>query len=370
MDMSKRHTVDDSFIMPVEVCGKRSRRRVPEYWGSSLFGLGAGMILISAVIAGAWYRYSSAQHAEPVLRLPEPTVQNLKTAAEPPTKSMIIGQAKPSAPVRRISMKEIAELEVDQVRRPLPAVFREKPSGGMASHSESLALSSTLVKEAAAVLEGYQRAGSTDEKADYVMNKKAMLPKMRRHYMERQNTDPVTTRLVSATRIFFGSSSFLSLAYESPSHSDRQAVAIFAPSAGAGMLLDWESWTGFNDMDWSTLQKEKPQTPVWMRVTAEPGNYYNHEFADKVHYLCVKLISPDGSHSVYGYVRRSAAVAAHLIQQLRYDEYEITGRARASMRMTVRITFPPSAKSDQCVNIRQALPNRWFMFDWEAQAGL
>ena len=22
------------------------------------------------------------------------------------------------------------------------------------------------------------------------------------------------------------------------------------------------------------------------------------------------------------------------------------------------------------VNIRQALPNRWFMFDWESQAGL
>lgn len=261
-------------------------------------------------------------------------------------------------------------MEIEQARRLLPDVFRKKPEGGMASHTEVLALSSTQVMEAASVLEAYQRAVSVEDKADYVLNKDSVLPKMRKHYLDRQDGDPVTTRLIAAARVYFGSSSFISLSYESPSHSDQQAVAIFAPSVGAGMLLDWESWTGFNNMDWPTLRREKPQTPVWMRVTAVPGDYYNHEFADKAHYLCVKLISPDGGHSMYGYVRRSAVEASYLSRQLHYDEFEITGRAKARMRLTVRITFPPAAKSDQCVNIRQSLPNRWFLFDWEAQAGL
>ncbi len=364
--MSKPTSVFDPFIMPSMSQKKRTSRVLPEHWGSSLLGLGVGLMLTAAVIAGTWYHSGLHEHPPAPVAPPAPP----KPLAKAPAQSLLVGSEKPSTPVRRISMKEIATMEMEQVRLPLPAVFREKPEGDMESHSEILALSSTQVKEAAAVLEGYQRANNVEGKADYVLNKVAMLPKMRKHYQERQDADPVTTQLVSAAQIFFGSSSFLSLTYESPSHSDRLAVAIFVRSVGAGMLLDWESWTGFNDMDWPTLQKEKPQTPVWMRVTAVPGDYYNHEFADKAHFLCVKLISPDGGQSMYGYVRRSAMVATYLSQQLHYDEFEITGRSRASMRLTVRITFPPAAKSDQCVNIRQALPNRWFMFDWESQAGL
>lgn len=353
--------------MPSMSQKKRSRRIFPEHWVSSLIGLGTGLILTAAVIAGTWYQSG-------LTALPSIPPKQDTTPAEPLAKaqaeSLLVGSAKPSAPVRHISMKEIAAMQVEQVRRPLPDIFREKPEGGLASHTETLALSSTQVKEAISVLEGYQRAGTLEGKADYVLNKDALLPKMQKHYQERQGTDPVTTRLVSASQILFSSSSFLSLTFESPSHSDQQAVAIFVRSVGAGLLLDWESWTGFNDMDWPTLQKEKPQTPVWMRVTAAPGDYYNHEFADKAHYLCVKLISPDGGHSMYGYVRRSTAVATYFSEQLRYADFEITGRAKALMRLTVRITFPPAAKSDQCVNIRQVLPNRWFMFDWESRDGL
>ena len=353
--------------MPSMSQKKRTRRIFSEHWVSSLIGLGTGLILTGAVIAGTWYQ--SGLRTQPSAT-PKQETTPPRPLEKPQAESILVGSAKPSAPVRHISMKEIAAMQVEQVRRPLSEVFREKPEGGLASRNENLPLSSTQVKEAMSVLEGYRRAGSLERKADYVLNKDAVLPKMQKHYQERQGTDPVTTRLISATQILFSSSSFLSLTFESPSHSDQQAVAIFVRSVGAGLLLDWESWTGFNDMDWPTLQKEKPQTPVWMRVTAVPGDYYNHEFADKAHYLCVKLISPDGGHSMYGYVRRSTTVAKLFADQLRYEEFEITGRAKALMRLTVRITFPPAAKSDQCVNIRQVLPNRWFMFDWEAADGL
>jgi hypothetical protein len=37
------------------------------------------------------------------------------------------------------------------------------------------------------------------------------------------------------------------------------------------------------------------------------------------------------------------------------------------MKVMVKTTFHFPSESDQCVNIRDIIPDRWFHFDWETQ---
>ena len=137
--------------MPSMSQKKRTRRIFSEHWVSSLIGLGTGLILTGAVIAGTWYH--SGLRTQPSAT-PKQETTPPRPLEKPQAESILVGSAKPSAPVRHISMKEIAAMQVEQVRRPLSEVFREKPEGGLASRNENLPLSSTQVKEAMSVLEG------------------------------------------------------------------------------------------------------------------------------------------------------------------------------------------------------------------------
>jgi hypothetical protein len=56
-------------------------------------------------------------------------------------------------------------------------------------------------------------------------------------------------------------------------------------------------------------------------------------------------------------------------ERLNYDQFEVTGKSKELMKVMVKTTFHSSSESDQCVNIRNIIPNRWFHFDWETEDG-
>jgi hypothetical protein len=53
--------------------------------------------------------------------------------------------------------------------------------------------------------------------------------------------------------------------------------------------------------------------------------------------------------------------------RLNYDEFQLTGKSKKLMKVMVKTTFHFPSESDQCVNIRDIIPDRWFHFDWETQ---
>ena len=120
-------------------------------------------------------------------------------------------------------------------------------------------------------------------------------------------------------------------------------------------------------MNWQEYAEKRPQTPVWLRAVADAGDYYNYEFMDDKHHLCVRLTSPDGGQRLYGFVPRGSPLGYMLAKRLNHEEFALTGRRTASVKVIVRTTFPYNAKSGQCVNIREMITDRWLMFDWEAK---
>jgi hypothetical protein len=104
------------------------------------------------------------------------------------------------------------------------------------------------------------------------------------------------------------------------------------------------------------------------------SDYYNYEFDDKARFLAVKLRSPDGMHSLTGYVLRKSQLGiavGNLIgvrlpnplpPEVPLPPLRLPGAKQA---VTLRVGFPPAAQSDHCVMIKEIVADRWMLFPGE-----
>jgi hypothetical protein len=77
-----------------------------------------------------------------------------------------------------------------------------------------------------------------------------------------------------------------------------------------GWKIDWESWVGWSDMPWETFAEKAPTTPSRFRVRIKPIIYYNFSFSDDGKWRSYLIESPDGQHRFFGYVERGSPVDA------------------------------------------------------------
>jgi hypothetical protein len=99
-----------------------------------------------------------------------------------------------------------------------------------------------------------------------------------------------------------------------------------------GVKVDWESWAGWSDVPWDRFGADEASSSGAFRVVMKPVEYYNYHFTDERKWQSYQLESPDGMHSLYGYVDRGSALdldlqaamadqgAARIILELRYPE--------------------------------------------------
>lgn len=118
-----------------------------------------------------------------------------------------------------------------------------------------------------------------------------------------------------------------------------------------GLKIDWESWAGWSDMPWQEFLATKPEQATMFRVVLSPVEYYNFGFTDDRKWQSYRLISPDGEHSLYGYVERGLPLDLNL--RLSPD--------RKQSDLTLLLKFPPTAASHNQVLITQMLAEGWVL---------
>ena len=84
----------------------------------------------------------------------------------------------------------------------------------------------------------------------------------------------------------------------------------------AGPRVDWASFTGAGEMGWEALQKERPATPVLLRVMVGDAFYYENQFGNPGLLKCVKLtsVADPGAPPLHAYCDRSS----ELCQQIEF----------------------------------------------------
>ena len=122
-----------------------------------------------------------------------------------------------------------------------------------------------------------------------------------------------------------------------------------------GLAIDWESWAGWSAMTWEDFLTTRPAAPQVFRAGIKPADYYNFDFADDGKWQSYEITSPDGGHTLYGYVERGSAAGARLP---RADESQLDSRQVA---FTLALKFPPHAKSPNQVLIDQCVADGWVL---------
>ncbi len=116
-----------------------------------------------------------------------------------------------------------------------------------------------------------------------------------------------------------------------------------------GMKVDWESYAGWSDMPWEKFIAEKTQKPVLFRTMLKKDEYYNFAFADEEKWQCYQMTSPDGLHTLYGYVRKDSPTALKLL----------TDGENRPVPVTVELRFQGSDNSRNQVIIDDVVEQGW-----------
>jgi hypothetical protein len=131
------------------------------------------------------------------------------------------------------------------------------------------------------------------------------------------------------------------------SEMDEKPLAFFITPEG--LKIDWESWIGWSEMPWDEFMATKPVSAKLFRVWLSPVDYYNFGFTDDLKWQSCLFESPDGEHSLYGYVERGSV---------------LDNRLRPSPDVkktpfTVTLSFPENATSRNQVLVGKVLAEGW-----------
>ncbi len=139
---------------------------------------------------------------------------------------------------------------------------------------------------------------------------------------------------------------FVSLTVMTCGHEEKSLALIETPQ---GLKIDWESWVGWAEISWEDFLTSKPVVGHVFRVTVSAVDYYNFGFADESKWHSYRLLSPDGEHSIYGYVEKGSG----LEQQIHTD-----GDTK-SVTLMLSLKFPAGATSGSQVEIERLVAEGW-----------
>ncbi len=221
------------------------------------------------------------------------------------------------------------------------------PDAGVASASGNKAqhepTTKTLISEIESVVKAFLEAPTAEEALRWVRDPAAIAPKIAgKPYAApgfKGLVDDAVTNAGLDARI-------MSVAVRTGDFEMRKIALL---KEGGQLKVDWESWAGWSEMPWADFKREKPVEPKLFRVVLSRIDYYNFAFKDESEWSSYRLDSPDGSDSLYGYVRRTS----ELDQQIRPVDN------RGKINLLLRLEFPPDSLSDNQVLIDSLAGDGW-----------
>ena len=206
------------------------------------------------------------------------------------------------------------------------------------------------VTAAQALLKRYWATAKWEDRLPLVREPDRVKPLMQTFYESQMGTDPLPGSQLGVARFRIDGLEVIHFTFESSRPSVVLEVAMLRDSSGV-FRIDWESCVGYCDKTFVQLRLQRPTEPVLLRTVVQLDDYYNFEFDDPQKFICVKMISPSGGYSLFGYAKRSGEIGEWL-------ERELAGQG-VSRGLTVLVAYPPKAQSDQCVAIQAILADRW-----------
>lgn len=118
---------------------------------------------------------------------------------------------------------------------------------------------------------------------------------------------------------------------------------------GDSLLIDWESWVGWSEMDWSDFMDQRPIEPKVFRVYATEGNYFNFGFSEDDSWRCYELESPDRKTLLFGYGKIGTEA-----------DNKLSGvEKKQRLSLTLQLSYPKNAPAANQVIINSVVANDW-----------
>jgi len=207
--------------------------------------------------------------------------------------------------------------------------------------------------EGVETLQKYWKATTVSERLPHVYDAARLEPLMKDYYERQKDSDPNHNELLSRKRLLIDGVEILYFSFKSSRPTGYVEVAMRRGDRG-NFLVDWESLSGYGQMSFAELKKSRNADTVEIRAHVRLFEYYNYEFTDSDRYLCVKLISPNGIDTLYGYCARESEIGHWLQTQLAAGP-----NGMPTNGYTLKVAFPENAQSDQCVWVHQVTASRW-----------
>jgi predicted RNA-binding Zn-ribbon protein involved in translation (DUF1610 family) len=139
----------------------------------------------------------------------------------------------------------------------------------------------------------------------------------------------------------------------------RQREFFFELSEGGGLLLDWESATGYCDTDVMEYSSGTTTGPVQMRVMVKPSDYYAFEFADADAFDCYEITDLISSIRIYGYVESVSANGEALRGLHPGERQEQKGFVYCTL--VLRASKGADSRGARQVRIDKMVKNNWLL---------
>ena len=115
-----------------------------------------------------------------------------------------------------------------------------------------------------------------------------------------------------------------------------RGIALQVPLSEDGdWLIDWESWVGYSEMNFSEMRLRRPKDPVVVRCYLVQDEYYNFAFADREKYLSFKLIDHTREDQLWGYINKLSESYSQVATELAGTQ----GNGAAEELATLKVRF-------------------------------
>jgi DNA-directed RNA polymerase subunit RPC12/RpoP len=193
------------------------------------------------------------------------------------------------------------------------------------------------------------RAESVDDLLETVRHRERLEPVIRRYYAK--GYEPVPVRKIAPRGELQTVGGLVSVVVELEDFS-RQSIAL--EKSGETFLVDWESWVRYSELPWEEFMRQRPTEPKLFRVKTRELPYYNFDFDDDRKWQSFALESPDGEHTLYGYVPRHSS----MVQALKPLDPEMP-----SSTHTVMLCYPTGANRSDQVLVKRVVTSGWVVSD-------
>ena len=226
---------------------------------------------------------------------------------------------------------------------PLPADLPVSPIDPAAPP----AVAKSLGLEIELVVKSFLTAPSADEALRHVRNPEATAPKLESWLDGKPYTAPGFREIVGDSVASTDTAGEIFTVNVRAGDFELREIVVLGTEGN--LKVDWESWVGWSDMPWQEFQSKRPVEGKWFRVELSRVQYYNFGFKDESKWVSYRLISPDGSASLYGYVPSISPL----------DEKIRPVDENGKVKLLLKLKFPPAAASSNQVIIEAVSGQNW-----------